>query len=96
MKPARRRELSYKGERYDTPEYIEQMRLEYTQDLVLYATKALTVLAKLLDDEDPKIRLGAANSLLDRTWGKANQPIDVATDGNGAIGIILLPVIRDE
>jgi hypothetical protein len=44
---------------------------------------AITVLARIMRSEDatPAARVSAANSLLDRGWGKATQPMGSADDG---------------
>lgn len=39
--------------------------------------KAVEVLVKLLDDQSPKIRLAASQTILDRVHGKATQQVDV-------------------
>ena len=38
--------------------------------------KCITVLAKLLDHKDPKVRADAAKALLDRAYGKPRQSIE--------------------
>lgn len=70
--------MTYKGNQYDTPEFIAEVKRDYLQQLATGAEKAVLVLVRLLDDYDPKIRLAAANSLLDRAFGKANQSIIVS------------------
>ena len=37
--------------------------------------KAVTVLQELLDHEDGKVRVAAVREVLDRSWGKAAQPV---------------------
>jgi len=41
---------------------------------------AIGVLASALTDEDPRVRIKAAEVLLDRGWGKPSQAIDVGSD----------------
>ena len=44
---------------------------------------AIAVLAKIMQSEDatPAARVSAANSILDRGWGKATQPAGSVDDG---------------
>ena len=41
-----------------------------------HSSKAMTVLAEMLDDPDPRVRIRAAEVLLDRGYGKPTQQID--------------------
>lgn len=46
--------------------------------------KALKKLAKLIDSEDERIALAAAQAVLDRAVGKPKQSMDVSTDKKNA------------
>ena len=52
-----------------------------------YGTKAVDVLASLMDDQDARIRLAAANSLLDRGFGRPSQQVTV--DGDSTTSSVL-------
>lgn len=41
---------------------------------------AMSVLVKALKDEDPKIRIAAANAILDRGLGKPKQSVEMKAD----------------
>lgn len=41
-----------------------------------HTERAIGVLVECLDDPDPRVRLVAANTLLDRGWGKAQIGVD--------------------
>jgi hypothetical protein len=47
-----------------------------------FTEQSLGVMAASLTDEDPRIRLKAAELLLDRAWGKPSQSIDATVRGN--------------
>lgn len=47
-----------------------------------HTEQALAVLVSGLADEDPRIRLKAAELMLDRGWGKPTQTIDATLRGN--------------
>lgn len=55
-----------------------------------HTAKAIAVLAKFLDD--PKLGPYAANSLLDRGWGKAPQAVALSGDGEG--GPVVVKIVR--
>jgi len=44
--------------------------------------KAINVLVRSLDDDDPRVRIVAALALLDRGWGKPHQSSDITVTGN--------------
>ena len=44
--------------------------------------RAVEVLAELLECDNPKIRLTAAQTVLDRSLGKATTPVDVKVGGS--------------
>jgi len=53
-----------------------------------YTDRSITVIGGYLADEvDPDIRLRAAGMLLDRGWGKPNQPAEAKVDGELRITI---------
>src|SRR5574343_278303 len=58
-----------------TPTEIRSLARKHTE-------KALNVLAGIMNEKDapPAARVAAANSLLDRGWGKAMQPIEATID----------------
>jgi len=52
-----------------------------------YGTRAVDVVAELMGDSDPRIRLAAANSLLDRGFGRPSQQVTV--DGDSTTSSVL-------
>jgi hypothetical protein len=53
-----------------------------------YTDRSILVIGGYLADEvDPDIRLRAAGMLLDRGWGKPNQPAEAKLDGELRITI---------
>jgi hypothetical protein len=53
-----------------------------------YTDRSILVIGGYLADEvDPDIRLRAAGMLLDRGWGKPNQPAEAKVDGELRITI---------
>ena len=46
----------------------------------MHGPRCIEVAAALLEDEDPRIRLGAVNALLDRGFGKPAQTIAATSD----------------
>jgi hypothetical protein len=46
-----------------------------------YTTSAIETLARVMATGSPNAQVGAANSLIDRGWGKAEQPITGAEGG---------------
>lgn len=65
-----------------TPTQIKSLARSHTE-------KAINVLVGIMEQADapPAARVAAVNSLLDRGWGKAAQPIDGDGDG-GPVKII--------
>ena len=56
-----------------------------------YGPRAVAVIGELLGDRDARIRLAAANSLLDRGYGKPAQSVNVdGSDGNSNVLMHLL------
>ena len=56
-----------------------------------HAPDAVQTLVDCLDDEDGRVRVAAANALLDRGYGK---PVQALTDGEGKplrVGVVILP-----
>lgn len=51
--------------------------------------KAIRALVDALDDEDARVRIAAANSVLDRGWGKPAQAIVGGEEGDPAINMAL-------
>ena len=41
-----------------------------------HTEKAFNTLVALMDDEDPRVRLGAVGAVLDRGWGKPVQAVE--------------------
>lgn len=66
------------------------------RELLKAATpKAIQTLIGCLDDDDGRVRIQAANSLLDRLYGKPTQAL---TDEDGKalrIGVVVLPPETD-
>jgi hypothetical protein len=58
------------GGRPKLPDHVRDAARAHTE-------KAITVLAECLDDADARVRVTAANSILDRGWGKPAQTLDV-------------------
>jgi len=58
---------------------------------------ALNVLAGIMEQKDapPAARVAAANSLLDRGWGKPAQPIDGDGEGGAMRFIVMTGVPRE-
>jgi hypothetical protein len=55
----------------------------------LYAEQAIGVLVSALEDEDTKVRIKAAEVLLDRGWGKPSQTVDLGNaDGKPFLAAI--------
>jgi len=45
-----------------------------------HGPKAIAKLAELLDGDDPRVAVSAAQALLDRGYGKPHQSMDIAVD----------------
>lgn len=58
------------------PKKVKEVQ-QRVEDLV---DDAVTVLAKALKDDDAKVRLAAANAILDRGLGKPKQAVEVKAD----------------
>lgn len=52
-----------------------------------FVDKALEVLAAALDSKDERIRVNAANDILDRAHGKPTPEIDT---GDGGLSVVIL------
>lgn len=57
-----------------------------------HTDKALKVLVDALKDTDPQVRVRAANSLLDRGYGKPTQEIDANIRGSLTTILESLPI----
>jgi hypothetical protein len=47
-----------------------------------HTEKSIAVLAKALNDDDARVRIKAAEVLLDRAWGKPAQSLAISNDGD--------------
>jgi hypothetical protein len=63
-----------------------------------HTATALNVLVGIMTREDANLaaRLSAANSLLDRGWGKATQPIEDGEDGPPQIRRVEHVIVRPD
>lgn len=61
----------------------------------LHTERAIQVLAGIMDQPDcpPAARVAAANSLIDRGWGKATQPVS-GEEGGAPISVVYTGVPR--
>jgi len=50
-----------------------------------YTAKALLTLAEVMAGDNPTARVAAANSLLDRAYGRPKQTVDTSGPGGGPI-----------
>jgi hypothetical protein len=67
------------------------------RELLKAATpRAIKALIDCLDDPDGRTRIQAANSLLDRLYGKPSQAITDDEGGPLRVGVYILPAERDE
>lgn len=57
----------------------EESRRLAAERLSGLVSRAIDELERLIDDEDPRVRLRAAQQILERALGKANLPIEIAT-----------------
>ena len=53
-----------------------------------YGTAALTKLVEFLDSDDHKLALSAANSLLDRGFGRPSQSVQVGGDPENPLELV--------
>lgn len=60
-----------------------------------HTTKAIKTLAALLDSDNDNARAAAANSIIDRGWGKAPQHISVTETPFDSLGLEDQRAIRD-
>lgn len=58
--------------------------------------RAIARLAELVESEDGKIAIAAANSIADRAYGKATQPIEGTEDGPAVRVDVGVDVARSE
>lgn len=58
--------------------FIRELARKHTE-------KSIETLAAALDDEDGRVRIAAANSLLDRAWGRPHQE----HEHSGGVSLIL-------
>jgi hypothetical protein len=57
--------------------------------------KAVAVLGELLDSDDDRVRVMAANAILDRTFGKPVQAVDAKVEQNNGIAAAHLKALRE-
>ena len=62
--------------RFPSASVAEPLKLANTNNSQAHSAKAMTVLAEMLDDPDPRVRIRAAEVLLDRGYGKPKQPLE--------------------
>lgn len=60
---------------------------------------AIDTLVALFDNADPDVKMRAANSILDRGWGKPKESVDIDANVKGSgvpiIQIVRLPAVDD-
>ena len=74
-----------------TPTQIKSLARSHTE-------KAINVLVGIMEQPDapPAARVAAVNSLLDRGWGKAAQPIDGDGEGGPVVAEVAILTVTAE